>query len=54
MTYRNAVKLHSEDEVIVKATGAALTVVDIEVDDSAKAVFIRCSDGNLYHHRALK
>lgn len=52
MSFIQAKKLHNEDEVIVKATGRVLTVIDIEID--GRDVFIRCSDGNLYHHRALK
>lgn len=53
MKYKDAKHLHDEDEVVVKKTGEILYVLgDIEVD--GKDIFIRCSDGELYHHTALK
>lgn len=52
MRYRDAKKLHNEDEVIVKSSGCSQFVVDIEVQD--KDVFVRCDDGVLYHHTALR
>ena len=54
MKYIDAKKLHNEDEVIVKGTNKSLYVVEIEHDAEHKDVFIRCDDGNLYHHTALK
>lgn len=53
MTFRDAKKLHNEDEVTVKSTGKLLKVLgDVEID--GKDAFIRCTDGNLYHHKAIK
>lgn len=53
MTFREAKKLHDEDEVIVKRTDRVLQVIgDVEVD--GKDVFIYCSDGQVYHHTAVK
>ena len=52
MTFREAKKLHNEDEVLVKGTSKSLHVVDIEVE--SRNVFIRCDDGKLYHHTALR
>lgn len=52
MTFREAKKLHNEDEVLVKGTSKSLHVVDIEVE--GRNVFIRCDDGKLYHHTALR
>lgn len=53
MTFAEAKKLHDEDEVIVKKTGQVLQVLgDVEVD--GKDVFIRCTDGRVYHHTGIK
>jgi hypothetical protein len=53
MKFVDAKKLRDEDEIIVKRTGRALHVLgDVEVD--GKNVFIRCDDGKLYHHTAVK
>lgn len=54
MKYIDAKKLHNEDEVIVKGTDKPLYVVEIEHDVEHKDVFIRCDDGVMYHHTALK
>mgnify|MGYP003322536120 CR=1 FL=1 len=54
MKYIDAKKLHNEDEVIVKGTDKLLYVVEIEHDVEHKDVFIRCDDGVMYHHTALK
>lgn len=53
MKFGDAKRLHDEDEVTVKETGRVLQVLgDVEVD--GKDVFIRCSDGRVYHHTAVK
>lgn len=52
MTYRNAKKLHNEDEVAIKETGCVLTVVNTTVNE--KSVIIECEDGNVYHHKDVK
>lgn len=57
MTYRNAQKLHNEDEVTIKATGRVLRVLNtIVINDPlfTKAVFIECEDGNTYRHTDVK
>lgn len=57
MTFRNAQKLHNEDEVIVKKTGKILRVLNAyTVDDPmfTKCVLIECEDGNTYHHTEMK
>lgn len=54
MKYRDAKKLHNEDEVISKKTGRLLTVISVKVDDINKDVFILCQDGNTYHHKDIK
>lgn len=52
MRYRDAKKLHNEDEVIIKATGCSKYVVDIEIHK--KDVFVYCDDGILYHHTDIR
>lgn len=52
MTYREAKKLHSEDEIQVKSTGCFLHVISVEIQP--RDVFIRATDGNLYHHTAVR
>lgn len=52
MLYRNAKKLHNGDEVIIKSSGYSQYVVDIEIQE--KDVFVRCDDGDLYHHTAIR
>ena len=51
MRYKDAKKLHNEDEVTLKRTGEVLVVVETEVQE--KDVFIRCDDGVMYHHTAI-
>lgn len=52
MRFTYAKKLRDDDQVTVKKTGQVLQVLgDIEVD--GKDIFVRCSDGRLYHHTAL-
>lgn len=52
MRFRNAKKLHNEDEVVAKDTHCILRVVEIEIEE--KDVFVRCDDGLLYHHTAIR
>lgn len=58
MTYRNAKKLHNEDEVTLKETGEVLTVLQAYEPDTnilqKKAVFIECDDGHTYHHTEIR
>ena len=51
MTYRNAKRLHNEDEVLIKEEGIYRYVISTEVDEEHKRVIILCDDGNYYHHR---
>ena len=51
MTFKDAKKLHNEDEVIHKGTGAILYVV--KTSNYEKNIFILCDDGITYHHREL-
>lgn len=52
MTYRNAKKLHNEDEITVKNTNTVLTVISTTIND--KTVIVECDDGNKYHHNDIK
>lgn len=46
MKYRDAKRLHSHDEVIRKADGAVLKVIDVEVYGQHMLVRINCQDVN--------
>lgn len=53
MKFKDAKKLHDEDEVIVKKTGQVLQILGgVEVD--GRDIFIHCSDGRVYHHTAVR
>ncbi len=52
MRYRDAKKLHNEDQVRVKKTGQVLSVVETTV--TSKNVTMLCDDGNEYHHTEIK
>ena len=54
MTFRNAKKLHNEDEVTIKETNAVVTVLDTYVDEYDKHVLIECDDGNTYYHDEIQ
>ena len=54
MTYRNAKKLHNEDEVMHKYTGEILTIVEVKIDELHKEVYVMCHDGEWYHHRTIQ
>lgn len=53
MTFRNAERLHNEDEVTIKETGRVLRVLNAYVASDplwSRCVLIECEDGNTYHH----
>lgn len=52
MTYKNARKLHNEDEIIVKETGESLYVISTEINE--KNVIIFCNNGEYYYHKDIK
>lgn len=55
MTFHNAINLHNEDKVTIKATGEHLYVLDAYVNpDNTKQVLIECKDGNTYTHHDIK
>ena len=56
MRYRDALKLHNEDEVTVKETGAVLRVICHTSDfhRCLPSCMILCDDGNTYHHRDVR
>ena len=49
MKYRNAKRLHNEDEVTVKKTKRIMRVITTE-DILSKDIYIMLEDGNYYHH----
>ena len=54
MKYNDAIKLHNEDEVIVKETDEVMNVVEIEVYPSVKKVDVMLTDGNWYNHKDIR
>ena len=58
MKFRDAVKLHNEDEVMVtprrSTPGPILRVVSTSIDREAKAVSVLCDNGEVYHHTQLQ
>ena len=59
MKLRDALKLHNEDEVMVKKTKEVLRVVEMEVTpkehttNNMTCVDIRLSDGNWYGYKEI-
>lgn len=50
MTYRDARKLHNEDEVIRKSDGAVLIVKAVDDYPKSRRVILTCDDGQTYDH----
>ena len=54
MNYQAAKNLHNEDEVILKATGDVLRVLNVQVNPVSKVVMIETCNGPdgwcIYHH----
>ena len=53
MTFRNAKKLHSEDEVVVKHTNKIVTVLRVYLAEGGKYVLLDCDDGETYSHNEV-
>ena len=57
MRFLEAKKLRKDEEVLIIEKGGknpiyrSERIVEIEIED--KDVFIRCTDGSLYHHTAI-
>jgi hypothetical protein len=54
MKWTAAANLHNEDEVIVKRTGEAMDVVEVEINKSAHSVEVMLTDGNWYNHTEIE
>lgn len=52
MRYRNAKKLHNEDEIARKSDGRILRVVEVYAGDGIATVL--CDDGNEYVHTEIR
>ena len=48
----DAMKLHNEDEVIVKKTGQVLRVIETHLHP--KVLYLLLSDGNWYNNKEIK
>ena len=54
MTYRNAKKLHTGDEIELKATGEIARIVEVYIDEEHKTVLAMTDDGNWHRHKTFK
>lgn len=54
MKYTDAIKLHKGDKVIHKESATSLNVVEVTDDKYHRDCYIKCDDGNVYHHRTLR
>lgn len=56
MKLQDALRLHNEDEVIIKETGKAVFVIETETVEVPEGTFVSvyCSDGNWYGHKKIK
>ena len=55
MTYKEAKKLNIGDFVTYKNSESVLLKIEsIEDDIEYHNIFVKCDDGKLYHHTALK
>lgn len=52
MKLKDAMKLHNEDEVIVKRTGEILHVVESHLNQ--KIVYLLLDDGEWYDHKEVR
>lgn len=52
MTYKEALKLHNEDEVIVKETNVVMRVIEVINHENYAEILLE--DGNYYHHKDIK
>ena len=53
MLYKNALRLHNEDEVTEKKTGRILRVIHKKIDFPHRRVYILCDDGLWYYHKRV-
>lgn len=53
MKFKDAKKLHHEDEVLIKKTGEILTVIEVK-HEQPKQVNVLLSDGLWYSHKDIK
>lgn len=56
MKLRDAKKLHNEDEVTIKGTGAHATVCSTELSDDGKTLWVDCFYNGLtrFSHKEIK
>jgi len=52
MKLKDAMRLHNEDEVIIKKTGQVLRVIETRLHP--KVFYLLLSDGNWYNNKEIK
>ena len=54
MKFRDAKKLHNEDEVTVKETNEVVTVLQAYQSENGKHITVECDDGNTYYNDEIR
>ena len=56
MNYKNAKKLHNNDEVILKKNGEIVTVINTEYDEKNVYIYVMTNDTGYtkLHHKEIK
>ena len=54
MKFRDAKRLHNEDEVTVKETNEVVTVLQSYQSENGKHIIVECDDGNTYYNDEIR
>lgn len=56
MKLQDALKLHNEDEVVIKKTNTPVFVIETEITELPEGTFVDvyCSDGNWYGYKEIQ
>ena len=54
MRFRDAKRLHNEDEVTIKETNEVVTVLQSYQSENGKHIIVECDDGNTYYNNEIR
>lgn len=54
MNFRDAKRLHNEDEVTIKETNEVVTVLQSYQSENGKYIIVECDDGNTYYNDEIR
>ena len=54
MKFRDAKRLHNEDEVTIKETNEVVTVLQSYQSENGKHIIVECDDGNTYYNDEIR